>query len=74
MPNHLSIEVLGVLRGTADGPVAVGVLGLMALVALSAFLRRRPLKRLRSTIQRNVQQKSRPENAAARNTNATCSR
>jgi hypothetical protein len=25
--DHLSIEILGVLRGTAEGPLAVGVLG-----------------------------------------------
>jgi hypothetical protein len=44
MPDHLSIEILGVLRGTADGPFAVGVLGLIVLAALVASL-----CRLRST-------------------------
>jgi hypothetical protein len=59
MPDHLSIEFLGVLRGSADGPMAVAVLGLMALAALTGALQRRPLKRLRSSIRCNVQQKSR---------------
>lgn len=58
MPNHLSIEVLGVLRGSADGPMAVGVLGLMSLVTLSGTLPRHPLKRLWSAIRRNGRQKA----------------
>ncbi len=57
MPDHLSIEVFGLLRGSADGPMAVGVLGLMALTAISGTWRRRALKRLWSTIRRNVRQK-----------------
>jgi hypothetical protein len=58
MPDHLSIEVLGVLRGSADGPVAVAVLGLMALAALSGTLQRRPLKRFWSAMQRQVRRKA----------------
>lgn len=38
MPNHLSIEVLGILKGSADGSVAVAVLGLMALAVLLRVL------------------------------------
>jgi hypothetical protein len=44
MPDHLSIEILGVLRGTADGPIAIGALGLIVLGVLLA-----PLCRLRPT-------------------------
>lgn len=44
MADHLSIEILGVLRGTAEGPLAVGVLGLIVLGVLLA-----PLCRLRSS-------------------------
>jgi hypothetical protein len=62
MPDHLSIEVLGVLRGSADGPMAVAVLGLIGLMALTALfgaLRGRLLKRLRSIVWRNAPPKSR---------------
>jgi hypothetical protein len=33
--DHLSIEILGVLSGAADGPVAVGTLGVIALAVLA---------------------------------------
>jgi hypothetical protein len=38
MPNHLSIEILGILKGSADGSTAVAVLGLMALALLIRVL------------------------------------
>jgi hypothetical protein len=34
MLDHLSIDVLGVLRGSADGPLAVGFLGAITLAAV----------------------------------------
>jgi len=34
MLDHLSIEVLGVLRGSADGPLAVAFLGAITLIAV----------------------------------------
>jgi hypothetical protein len=39
MPDHLSIEILGILRGSADGSTAVVVLGVMALAVLIRVLR-----------------------------------
>jgi hypothetical protein len=42
MPNHLSIEILGILKGSADGSIAVAVLGLMALAVLIRVLRGSP--------------------------------
>jgi hypothetical protein len=33
MTEHLSIEILGVLRGAADGPMAISALALIALAA-----------------------------------------
>jgi hypothetical protein len=42
VPDHLSIEILGILRGSADGPMAIAVLGLMAVAALAGALLRRP--------------------------------
>jgi hypothetical protein len=40
MPDHLSIEVLGVLRGSADGPLAVALLGSVTLAALLIIIGR----------------------------------
>jgi hypothetical protein len=34
MVEHLSIDILGVVHGAADGSVAIGVLALIAIVAL----------------------------------------
>ena len=31
MTGHLSIEILGILRGAADGPLAICLLALLAL-------------------------------------------
>jgi len=31
MTGHLSIEILGVLKGVADGPLAIGALALIGL-------------------------------------------
>ena len=44
MPDHLSIEVLGVLRGSADGPLAVALLGSVTLAALLIIIGRPLLK------------------------------
>jgi hypothetical protein len=33
MPDHLTIELFGVLHGAADGKLAVGALSLITLVA-----------------------------------------
>jgi hypothetical protein len=33
MGGRLSIEILGVLNGAADGPLAIGVLAIIALAA-----------------------------------------
>jgi hypothetical protein len=33
MTDRLSIEILGVLNGAAEGPIAIGVLALIALAA-----------------------------------------
>jgi hypothetical protein len=42
MSDHLSIEVMGLLRGAADGPLAISTLGLIMLGVLSGlWLRRR---------------------------------
>jgi hypothetical protein len=39
MADHLSIEILGVLSGAADGPLAVGTLGVIALAVLALMVR-----------------------------------
>jgi hypothetical protein len=39
MADHLSIEILGVLSGAADGPLAVGTLGVIALAMLALAVR-----------------------------------
>jgi hypothetical protein len=39
VPNHLSIEILGVLRRTADGLFAIGALGVVALAVLVVTVR-----------------------------------
>jgi hypothetical protein len=44
MPDHLSIEVLGVLRGSADGPLAVALLGTITLAAVIISISRFVLK------------------------------
>lgn len=44
MPDHLSIEVFGVLRGSADGPLAVALLGTITLVAVIISIGRFVLK------------------------------
>ena len=38
MRDHLSIEILGIMRGTADGSTAVAILGVMALAVLIRML------------------------------------
>lgn len=37
MSGHLSIEILGVLKGAADGPLAVGCLCVTALFGLALW-------------------------------------
>ncbi len=39
MADHLSIKILGVLSGVADGPLAVGALGVIALAVLALTVR-----------------------------------
>ena len=39
MADHLSIKILGVLSGAADGPLAVGTLGVIALAVLVLTVR-----------------------------------
>lgn len=41
MSDHLSIEVLGILRGAADGPLAIGTLALIALTVATFRLPKR---------------------------------
>jgi hypothetical protein len=41
MSDHLSIEILGLLRGAADGPFAIGTLALIALAATARLWWRR---------------------------------
>jgi hypothetical protein len=41
MTGHLSIEILGVLKGAADGPLAIGALALIALAATARLWLRR---------------------------------
>ena len=49
MPEHLSIEILGVLRGTADGSFAIGTLGVVALAVLAMTVRGLRLRKHTST-------------------------
>ena len=65
MPNHLSIDVLGLLRGSADGPIAVAVLGLITLSAICGTLRRPPLKRFWFAVRRHARAKERLLNGGA---------
>lgn len=37
MVDRLSIEILGVLHGAAEGPLAIGVLAVIALAATKRF-------------------------------------
>jgi hypothetical protein len=41
MSDHLSIEVLGLLRGAAEGQVAIATLGLITFAILSGLWFRR---------------------------------
>jgi hypothetical protein len=41
MSGHLSIEILGVLKGAADGPLAIGSLYTIALFGLALWRWRR---------------------------------
>jgi hypothetical protein len=41
MPEHLSIEIVGLLRGAADGPLAIATLALIALAATTPLWWRR---------------------------------
>lgn len=50
MPDHLSIEILGVLRGTADGPLAIATLGAVALAILAVTLRSFSLRKRASAL------------------------
>ena len=50
MPDHLSIEILGVLRGTADGPFAIGTLGVVALAVLAIAVRSFGLRKRAPTL------------------------
>jgi hypothetical protein len=37
MPDHLAIEIFGVLHGAADGKLAIGVLALVALAVTKSL-------------------------------------
>jgi hypothetical protein len=41
LTGHLSIEILGVLKGAADGPLAISTLALIALAATACLRLRR---------------------------------
>jgi hypothetical protein len=72
MPDHLTIEVLGVLRGSADGPLAVALLGTITLAAVIMSIGRFVLKyagRINSAINRpqyGTQRRNRTTNAHRR--------
>jgi hypothetical protein len=53
MPDHLSIEVFGIIRGSADGTVAVLLLGFIAIAILC-----RPSLGLRRAVSRFVRGRS----------------